>query len=295
MRKFTFAKISPGGNSTILIREPQTAGEEHLQLAQKLLDPLHLQAEQVGFVNLKATPPSLDMMAGEFCLNATRSLVLLMFMEKKFLPIAGTDDLFGLVRCSGQNGPLEARVKNGKNAPPDSAAAECYVSLRVKLDENTIREEERGVTLVKLPGIAHVLLDEELHPAPLDMMEAAAALRAKYALESEAASGVVWYKKNGALVRLHAESEVPASLFGITPLVHITASNSSTLESSCGSASLALALRHAEVGKIKFFNIAQPCGAHLHLKLTWAEREEDGCTVETGGLVKMIASGHTYI
>ncbi|MDL2307092.1 hypothetical protein LJC48_03570 [Desulfovibrio sp. OttesenSCG-928-C06] len=198
MQQLDFLKLIPGGNPTILVTTPVESGQR-MALANKLMHPLHLQAEQVGYINLDAAPPSLDMMGGEFCLNATRSLVFEMARQKLLFPLDGTDDLFGLAQSSGAEKPLQVRVKNGKalvypkksgnsagsngvielsratgNSAENSAKAEtgaitsldCLVSVEVHVDPDTITEIEPGAILVRLPGISHLLLDESIHRLP---------------------------------------------------------------------------------------------------------------------------------
>lgn len=79
--KIPFAKVIPGGNATIIV--PASAVDHaHLpQVSQKLMDQNHIEAEQVGslaFANTPSALPHLQMMGGEFCVNATRACASLL-------------------------------------------------------------------------------------------------------------------------------------------------------------------------------------------------------------------------
>lgn len=78
MIELSFWKISPGGNTTILITSPSLPVSARPGIAARLMSSLHLHAEQVGFVDLGATIPRIDMMGGEFCGNACRSLAAML-------------------------------------------------------------------------------------------------------------------------------------------------------------------------------------------------------------------------
>ena len=79
--KIPFAKVIPGGNATIIV--PASAVDHaHLpQVSQKLMGQNHIEAEQVGslaFANTPSALPHLQMMGGEFCVNATRACASLL-------------------------------------------------------------------------------------------------------------------------------------------------------------------------------------------------------------------------
>jgi hypothetical protein len=272
------------------------------------MHPLHLQAEQVGFVNLGSAPPRLDMMGGEFCLNAARCLGFAMAYEHRFLPLAGQDDFFGLLSCSGCPEALQVRIKNGNRlfarhaGNPPVMPLECFVSLAYKAGDFTLQESARGVTLVRLPGISHLLLDERIRPVPENVLVAAAEWLRELNLENEGACGVVWHRQDGG------------STCRIIPVVHVAATASSVLESACGSGSLALALALAQKdrqdGKPAGIELAvvQPSEETLYVRLKMddsPERSEVGargtasasfaCAAEIGGIVRLCARGEVFV
>ena len=287
MTKLDFIKYSPGGNPTILVTWPKLSGQARAAVAAELMHPQHLTAEQVGFIDLKAAPPRLDMMGGEFCLNATRCLVYEMWREGLFFPLAGTDDYFGLAQSSGLETPAQVRVKNARNTGKDKPV-ECFVQLDVKPD---IAELDKGALLVRLPGISHLLLDERYHDLPEYPMVAARERLGRYGLLEEEACGVIWHR-----VEPIAEKDLIACR--ITPIIHVAATKSCVAETSCGSGTLALAL--AMTPKMDFgqgmaiMRVIQPSGEAIKLRIAPLETKA-GYRIELGGSVRMVARGETFV
>ena len=268
-----FYKLSPGGNTTILIPAKAVPAARRAETARRLMDPLHLGAEQVGFIDLAGETPSLEMMGGELCGNACRSLaaLLVMLAENEFTdwPVTGT------LRSSGTDAPVPWRVRP---APGDAAALDAAV--RIALAGAAVTELEPGLRRVDMPGIVHVLLDETLHPAPLDAAAEAAVWRQKLGLQDLPAVGCI----------RHAPLDAPEQY--ITPLVWVRDTDSSCPETACGSGTLALGLAlHLHNGQSRA-NIRQPSGAHIAVDL---EHAPSGALQGwIGGPVRLIAQGRTY-
>ena len=83
MRVLPFTKYSPCGNTTILVRESSLSPADRARVAAEIIAPGHLEAEQAGYVDTAAPVPRLDMMGGEFCVNATRAFAALLAEEVK--------------------------------------------------------------------------------------------------------------------------------------------------------------------------------------------------------------------
>lgn len=86
MRVLPFTKYSPCGNTTILVREASLSPADRARVAAEIIAPGHLEAEQAGYVDTAAPVPRLDMMGGEFCVNATRAFAALLAEEGKLSP-----------------------------------------------------------------------------------------------------------------------------------------------------------------------------------------------------------------
>ncbi|MDR2503975.1 MAG: hypothetical protein LBD82_06320 [Deltaproteobacteria bacterium] len=295
MLKLDFVKISPGGNPTILLEKRQVAQRDRAAAAAALMSQLHLGAEQVGFVDCAASPPSLEMMGGEFCLNATRALAYELRRRGALLPLEDTDDLYGLARSSGLTEPVQLRVRAGRRAGAEDAL-ECFISLRLPWSEKTISVPARGLTLIRLPGITHLLVEEKNTPLRTvpDLQKEARAYMRRFGLEKEAACGIIrhrpWNIPEQERARLPLKTQCPGR--SITPLVHVAATGSLTAESACGSGSLALALALAGNKEISL-PVLQPSGEFLRLHLCGVRPGETSRLAEAGGMVRLIAAGKT--
>lgn len=113
MRVLPFTKYSPCGNTTILVREASLSPADRARVAAEIIAPGHLEAEQAGYVDTAAPVPRLDMMGGEFCVNATRAFAALLAEEGKLSPESG--GLGGIVSVSGMPGtPARPRPASGR-------------------------------------------------------------------------------------------------------------------------------------------------------------------------------------
>lgn len=268
MRTLRFYKISPGGNATILILDP-VAPEDRAPLARTLLNANHLQAEQVGYLDLSSTPMRLDMMGGEFCGNACRAAAAVMYREGRGLA-DGDGSWRGVLRVSGADRPLAVCVATMGNE------LECGVEMPLPAVD-AVSEVGSGIGLVRLPGIVHLCLDERAHPFPADHGRVASELRQRFGLTAEDAVGCVWHRQ---------EHGVQA----IRPVVWVRSTDSTCFETGCGSGSLALALW---LGRRQNFpttlRVLQPSGGEIGV------RREPGEAPWIFGPVTVIARGETWV
>lgn len=266
MRTLRFYKASPGGNATILVLDPVPAGRR-AELARLLMDANHLQAEQVGFLDLGAIPVRLDMMGGEFCGNACRAAAAVMAEEGKGLH-GSVADLCGELSVSGVREPVRLRVL------PKSR--ECWVEMPLPEDGiQGIAELAPGMGLVRLPGITHLCLDEELRPFPEDFAVAAAVLRTRFGLDAEAV-GCIWYGTNPECA--------------IKPVVWVRSTSSTHYETGCGSGSLALALwlGHGQNLPMDLL-VQQPSGSRIGVRVN------PGGPAWIFGPVTLVARGEAFL
>lgn len=266
-----FWKITPGGNPTILLRSEDVPPEKRAAVANAVMSGQHLCAEQVGYVRFEGTP-RLDMMGGEFCLNATRSFAVL--LAEKGLLAHDEDGMFGNVEVSGVPDEVSVRVSFPENALPFAEACLHLPSLP---------EPERmdGATLIRVPGIAHIIQTGPM-PSPEELPAFCERQRKICHVADEDAVGHLWLKCEQNLFE-----EQEAELF---PVVWVRATGSLFRESACGSGTLASALAfHALHGTLRC-RIVQPSGCTLSVRL---EHRPDGWDVWVGGPVRMTARGET--
>lgn len=289
---FAFSKVIPGGNPTIIVHAPDGAQQPFSRplgaVAASLMDPLHIGAEQVGVLYAGGVP-HLEMMGGEFCVNATRAAAVLLAMDGVLAEEGGA--LRGEIRVSGSKNPVPVVVC--RNAHEAEAAAQCavgaaggreaqalqridllapYCAALMACDGQSLQvtRPEPGATLVRMPGMSHLLLDAAIHSFPgaqkPGWQEAAFAWRTKLGLLEEDASGVVWYESAPEPGGICAKNESPDTprVMSIHPAVYVRASQSEHLETACGSATLALAaMLRGKDGKLPRLSVMQPGGQSL--------------------------------
>ena len=270
---YDFWKMTPGGNPTILLKAGDFPQYLRAPVANAVMNSQHLCAEQVGYVRLEGKP-RLDMMGGEFCLNATRSFAVLL-AEKGLLSPDGTG-LVGKVEVSGVPEDVAVRVLARDGALPFAEACLHFSALP--------RPESlsQGLRLVRVPGIAHILQQGPLPPEN-ELASFCEAQRNLCNLAGEEAVGHLWLSN----VATSAPGTAGAEL---RPVVWVRDTASLCKESACGSGTLACALAlHAESGLTRCA-IRQPSGCTLSVRV---EKTPEGWDVWVGGPVRMTACGKT--
>ncbi len=283
MQRLKYAKLIPGGNTTIIIFD-QVPRKHQALLARTIMEQ-HSDCEQVGFVepasgNSKAIC-RLQMMGGEFCGNATRCLTWL--VAGHYLHHGDTcnaeikNQLFGSVcrssgsttgdnedtnnqqvlamEVSGAGYILEAKYLIDSSGKVDDVIvpmpirfvpADCLKQSQLFWNEN-----EMTVTIVHLDGISHVIVDSnrfsEIGGDPGNLLETKHIL-ASFGLEQLEAAGVIFTRQVGDSV-------------AIVPVVYVRETDTLILETACGSGTVALAQKIAfEKGESVFVKIIQPSG-----------------------------------
>ena len=300
-----FYKVSPGGNTTILLDTTQVKPELRPAWSNIVMNPLHLGAEQVGFIDwpneLEAfdqSLPRLDMMGGEFCGNACRSYAAVLALELgKPLPWRGK------IATSGIETPVPCFV-NAHQGQLDSA-------INVPLLNQISIEPFEGGALVRLPGITHILLpgNEDHHLEMVeDLKKCALNWKRKLNLLNEPAVGCIWFDFNKQAANM-------------LPLVWVRSTNSYCLETACGSGAIALALylgtivgqkscalpsanpnpkKEADIhsapysGCSNFYSITQPSNEILWVAYNLSQNKMPE-HVWLGGPCRIIARGETII
>ena len=247
---------------------------DRARVAAEIIAPGHLEAEQAGYVDTAAPVPRLDMMGGEFCVNATRAFAALLAEEGKLSPESG--GLGGIVSVSGMPERLRVRVRR--------LAAHCFESA-VLLDlpqAPPLENVAPGICLVRVPGIAHLVLDAAAHPLPADKDRDTAALFARFGLLGEDAAGCIW---------LHRE---PSGL-RITPFVWVRGTGTTYAETACGSGTLAASIVCRGVyGDGGELSLMQPGGEPLRVVLDGSVYP-GGWAAWVGGPVRCIAWGDVFV
>lgn len=275
MGALSFTKWSPSGNTTLLFPADAVPGAQQAATAAQALTPHLLGGEQAGFCQLRER--RLRMAGGEFCVNATRAFGALLALEEARASRqeegarhdAPREYVFS-VQVSGWQGPVGVRVRGG--------LPEWHVAADLELPACPVQQPAPGVTLVRLPGIAHLLLDER-HVFPEDFLAASALLRREYELAALPASGVVWWRQ----VQHQLE---------MFPVVHVRDAGTTCLENACGSGALALGLRLCPAGARRVFTILQPGGEPLTVTV---DRQDGAMQATVEGPVRLVAEGRLWL
>ena len=269
---FAFWKMTPGGNPTILLKAEDIPPAQRAMVANSVMSDQHIGAEQTGYVRLDGMP-RLDMMGGEFCLNATRCFAVIL-AEQGLLTREG-NTLAGRVEVSGVPDTVAVRVVPRKNDLPFAEA--CLHFSVLPEPENFLG----NISLVRVPGIAHIIQTGQV-PAAGALPSFCSHQRLICSVAEEEAVGHLWLtcgtlSPDGQQAKLH-------------PVVWVRDTGSLCSESACGSGTLASAiLLHARTGAERF-RIVQPSGCALSVRL---EHSGDGWDVWVGGPVRMTARGET--
>lgn len=232
-----FVKLSPSGNTTVLITNFYQPSDFHL-VARKTMSSDYLACEQVGFLlppKEKGSLLRLEMAGGEFCgdaLLATASYV-------SFAGLSSGSDF--CLESSGVNYPLEFYVKE-KSSFLFESRGEMPSPLSLEKLELEIDSQKIQGSLVNFEGISHFVFRG---PIPLNLYdEIMEALLGKIQAK---AWGVIPYEKEGERT------------YRIRPYVMVQEVGSRVLEKGCGSGSLALALHLKETG-LNSLDVFQPGG-----------------------------------
>lgn len=266
MAALTFYKWSPCGNTTVLFPAHGREASRQARLAAVALDAAYLGGEQAGFVDMRAR--SLRMAGGEFCVNAARAFGAQLALEEG--GAEGNEDFRCGITVSGWPSRVGIRARG--------SGPKWRVAARLTLPACPVSHPAPGMTLVRLPGIAHLLLDGTAHRPPENCLAAAATLRRDHGLDKEAACGVIWWRQG-------------REQWEMLPVVHVRDTGTDFLEGACGSGALALALALHEK-EPRRLSLLQPSGGLLEVEII---RQGGALLAEVDGDVRLVAQGRAWL
>ncbi len=282
MYTLPFYKINPSGNMTTLLEGLHLSSDKLQHIAEQAIATQHLGCEQVGFVDVEKG--ILHMAGGEFCVNATRSLALLMCLAQRQCQKPGSV-WQGRIYTAGFDQGIQVTVKNPE---VDQVGHGHDVSLHMPVPSlPPMKELAKGIVLVTLPGIDHLLIDAEIYPfQPKHWKSLAAELRQQWHLEHRPAVGCIWWSPVVSTTSQHLLCKVH-----MHPVVRVLSPFTECYENSCGSGTLALGLwLYKNSGKQQFF-MQQPGG---YLSLVYRPHAEHNTVAVLGGPVHVVAQGQAF-
>lgn len=289
--KLTFVKCNPTENMTILIFDPVEPGDYPV-IAHRIMQENHLHAEQVGFVRLPEKEVNgdetgvhgvLEMMGGEFCANATRSLAAALAFQRRLGNQKEDGSQTYSLKVSGVQAPISCHVTATNREGVYQSAARLPLPLAVetlhfqppqRLQSQQPLEEQQPDqpltgTLVTFPGIAHLVLQakvedpEGFFPCLLEALKE----------RRHEALGLMCYDPHQSRME---------------PLVWVRATDTLIWERGCGSGTAAVGVALAlEAQKTIQQTIHQPGGA-LEISVEW---ESGVKQVTLNGEVAVVATG----
>jgi len=279
--RLNFVKVNPVENMTIFVLD-QVDSAHHITVANRLMDYSNIHGEQVGFVenprSLKGKSLNtlrLQMMGGEFCGNATRSLAALM-VHLKSQPIEGDNGIYNvLLEVSGSDDLINCQVRaTSKN---NFYLSKVNMPLPQRISNTVITFEDNKIktTRVDFPGISHFIVeanevddkDEFLHTIKRNMSK-----------EDYNAFGIMFYDSINRY---------------LTPIVYVRATDSLYWERSCASGTCALGVVMAKNANDNINKKIKQPGGELEVSVTM--NNENILEIFLDGSVEIIAEGIVYI
>lgn len=272
--KLRFVKVNPVENMTLFVLDP-VPREKQMNIANKLMDYNNIHGEQVGFIEREGSYIRLQMMGGEFCGNATRSLAALM-VYNEYPNIEKTNKGYNVkLKTSGVEEIIECVVlpTDKKN----SFWSTVHMPLPLAIEEYSIKYESSLVKTIKVefPGITHFIVDEKVIE---DKEKFYNKLKLEMDKNEYEAFGIMYYdyEKNF-----------------LTPLVYVKTTDSLYWERSCASGTCALGVALSFEKNIPLSeNISQP-GGNLEVLVDWTK--DTLSDIRLKGLVDIVAEGIVYI
>lgn len=276
-----FVKMNPVQNMTVFILD-QVPRHEQMNVAKKIMDYKNIFAEQVGFIESSNSCNKLDkenirlqMMGGEFCGNATRSLAALM-VHNEYPNIEKINDRYLVsLGVSGIDGVIKCHVRNSQSK--NSYWSKIDMPLPVSIGEFNFNDNGDVLETIKVdfPGITHFIIDDN---KVKDRDKFYEIVKKEMDRTQYEAFGIMYYDY---------EKEF------LVPLVYVKATDSLFWERSCasGTSALGVALAHIERSPI-VKKVKQP-GGELEVSAIW---ENDKISnISLNGLVEIVAEGIVYV
>lgn len=267
-----FIKTSPTENMTLLIETP-VPREQHLEIAEKLIAYGSVYAEQAGYIEEPENPLAekrLQMMAGEFCGNASLSLAAVL-AEEKGLKVGEETEI--ILEVSGADSLVNCQMKKEEKGWSGRVA----MPLPKAIEHKTFRlnDETYELDVVVFEGISHIIV-----PAALwgeNATEKAELAAKEWAEHMPAAFGILLFDEE------KGECQPLVSVQGVTLI----------WERGCGSGTSAIGAYLAmKEGRSLSVSLKQP-GGIMGVEVSF----ENGkfVSLHITGKVSIVAKGTAYL
>ena len=274
--KLHFVKMNPVENMTIFVLD-QLPRESYHQIANKLMDYSNVHGEQVGFVETSGQDRRvrLQMMGGEFCGNASRSLAAYLTASGHPLAEKKGDKYHLQFEVSGMDSPVRCIVKAEEGQ--DEFTSGIHMPLPSRISKVQLESESTAIDSIRVDfqGISHFIVDSKKIG---DEIEVYNQIKKEMEKEDFHAFGVMFYDYDKEFLK---------------PLVYVRETDSLYWERSCASGSCAVASALSFQDKrATTRDIFQP-GGKLRVSI---QIEGDTFTgVFLDGPVQLVAEGICYL
>lgn len=279
--KLRFVKVNPVENMTIFVMD-EVNSDQHVVVANKLMDYSNIHGEQVGFIenprSLKGKSLNtlrLQMMGGEFCGNATRSLAALMVHHKLDSINESDEGFFVSLEVSGSEELLDCLVR--PTELENIYYSQVGMPLPTRSSNTNILFDGKLIDLIRIdfPGISHFIVESSVIN---DKEEFFNALKSKMGKEDFDAFGIMFYDTKDSFLE---------------PLVYVKATNSKYWERSCGSGTSALGVALAIKNKRNTREKIRQPGGDLEVMVDIVDGQVS--KVYLDGKVEIVSEGIVYI
>lgn len=279
--KLNVIKINPVENMTVFVMD-RIESSTHMQVANKLMAYNNLHGEQVGFVEEPVTARGkslntlrLQMMGGEFCGNATRSLAALM-VHKNLPGVNKADGFYNVVlEASGSDDLITCTVR--KTDVENSYFSRIQMPLPYRITNSNLEFHNREInyTRVDFQGITHFILESMDIEDKDSFFE-----RIKSRVENEEldAIGIMFYD---------------SKISFLNPLVYVRATDSLYWERSCASGTSALGVALALSRNSDLHEYIRQPGGQLEVMVKLKDNKVKSIYLD--GNVKIVMEGIAYI
>ncbi|WP_442264291.1 diaminopimelate epimerase [Tissierella sp.] len=273
--RLNFVKVNPVENMTIFIMD-QIPRKEHKTVSNRIMDYNNLHAEQVGFIE-KADDKEgirLQMMGGEFCGNATRSLAALL-VDKGYPQVKKEENkLFVDLEVSGMKGKIQCEVEKIEE---NKYLSKIEMPAPRSIKEDAIEFEEKTLEFarVNFEGITHFIVDKnKIKNKDLFYKTIKESLK-----ETDyEAFGIMYYDFKKDFME---------------PLVYVRSTDSLFWERSCASGTCAFGAYRSHENKENInIDVKQPGGS---LSVNVEYKNDSISHIYLNGQVEIVAEGTLYV
>ena len=262
MKNFEYKILNPGGNKTALVLGNNYSKEERKTINDYILNE-NKDIEQVGFIS--KTENKLEMAGGEFCVNATRCAIY-EYAKRNVKSLN--------IKVSGYKEIIEGSIDNEQIA---------YAKMKIVKNKNDIIKKINEMYFVYLDGILLAVINEDNSKELIQELkkdEETTKMKLKEIMKdfktTENAVGIILLENDEGSLK-------------INPIIWVKTVDTLYYETACGSGSLATAIYKNYITKNTSFNIEQPSGYSINVKLIIEENYikeaiVSGKVMEEGGI-----------